>query len=162
VSIHSEIGLVNGCFDLFHRGHARFLWEARKRCGYLVAALNDDESIRQLKGPSRPFDNLHYRMDRVSAYADQVLPFNGDVEALLEKIRPHVVFRGWDQNCADVFDIPVIQLPQWGSISTSQLEAYCERQARQGDPRLDGGRRRAALSRGAGPHPAASSQGKTR
>jgi D-beta-D-heptose 7-phosphate kinase / D-beta-D-heptose 1-phosphate adenosyltransferase len=122
VSIPSvKIGLVNGCFDRFHPGHARFLWEAKKHCTYLIAAVNDDASVRQLKGPSRPFDTLHYRMDRVSAYADQTVPFDGDVAALLALHRPHVVIRGWDQK-VDIPGPDAVVLSRYGEFSTSLLE----------------------------------------
>jgi D-beta-D-heptose 7-phosphate kinase / D-beta-D-heptose 1-phosphate adenosyltransferase len=119
LSENKVVGLVNGCFDLFHPGHARFLWESRKRCDYLIVAVNDDASVRALKGPSRPFDNLHYRMDRVSAYADQVLPFDGDVAALIARTPVHLIIRGWDQRTDDTGRVPYIQLPRHGDISTT-------------------------------------------
>lgn len=116
-----RIGLCNGCWDLFHPGHARFLWEAKQLCTYLVVGVNDDASVRRLKGPSRPFDNLKYRMDRVSAYADQVVPFNGDVTALMESVVPHVVIRGWDQQTKDTDGRQWIVLPRYGDFSTTGI-----------------------------------------
>ncbi len=117
MSTLSKVGLVNGCFDLFHPGHAWFLWVARQRCTYLIAGVNTDESVRQLKGPTRPFDNLKYRMDRVSAYASMTVPFDGDAAALIREFRPDVVIRGWDQ----VAEPGAIALPRYGDLSTTSI-----------------------------------------
>jgi D-beta-D-heptose 7-phosphate kinase / D-beta-D-heptose 1-phosphate adenosyltransferase len=115
------VGLANGVWDLFHPGHARFLWEAKKRCDYLIVAVNDDASVRRLKGPTRPFDNLHYRMDKVTAYADMVLPFDGNMELLLLQVPVHFVIRGWDQRTDDTCRVPYIQLPRFEDVSTTEL-----------------------------------------
>jgi D-beta-D-heptose 7-phosphate kinase/D-beta-D-heptose 1-phosphate adenosyltransferase len=116
-----KVGLVNGCFDLFHDGHRSFLRAARGACDYLIVGVNTDESVRHLKGPSRPFDGLHFRMDRVSAYADQVLPFDGDVALLLRRVPVHLVIRGWDQRVDDTCRVPYIQLPRHVNISTTSI-----------------------------------------
>lgn len=116
----ADIGLVNGVFDLFHAGHRRFLWEAKKRCTYLVVGVNTDESVRQRKGPTRPFDSLKFRMDQVSQYGNQVLPFDGNVQALVDSIRPHVIIRGWDQK-VDAPWIATIVLPRYDDISTTEI-----------------------------------------
>lgn len=118
----AKVGLVNGCFDLYHKGHARFLWEAKKLCEYLVVGVNTDESVRALKGPSRPIYRLNQRMDCVSTYADQVVPFDGNVQALLDSVRPHIVIRGWDQR-VEIPGPDTIILPRYGSDSTTQLES---------------------------------------
>jgi len=123
VSIHSRrIGVACGCFDLFHPGHRRFLYEAHKFCDYLIVAVNDDDSVRKLKGPGRPFDGVHWRMDQVSAWADMTLSFGGDVRELLA-FKPGIVIRGWDQDCFDLYpEVPVaVSLSRYLGISTTQL-----------------------------------------
>lgn len=122
-----RIGLANGVWDLFHAGHKRFLWEARKHCDYLIVAVNDDASVRQLKGPSRPFDSLGYRMDRVSAYADQVVPFDGNMALLLCRTPVHLVIRGWDQRTDDTCRVPYMILPRFGDLSTTGID-YARKQ----------------------------------
>jgi cytidyltransferase-like protein len=125
-----RIGLAGGCFDLFHDGHKRFLWEALKMCDFLIVGVNNDDSVRRLKGPSRPYDGLLYRMDRVCSYAHMTVPFDGDVPALIAAYRPHVLIRGWDQEWFDGYPtVPVaIGLPRFGTISTTGISD--ERQER--------------------------------
>jgi D-beta-D-heptose 7-phosphate kinase / D-beta-D-heptose 1-phosphate adenosyltransferase len=116
-----RIGLANGVWDLFHAGHRRFLWVARKHCDYLIVGVNDDASVRHLKGPSRPFDNLHYRMNNVIAHADMVVPFDGDVPTLIAQLPVHLIIRGWDQRTDDTCRVPYIQLPRFGDFSTTGI-----------------------------------------
>lgn len=116
------VGLANGCFDLFHDGHRDFLLAARRSCTYLIVGVNTDESVRQLKGPSRPFDSLHYRMDKVSQYANLTTPFDGDAQALVRRFKPQILIRGWDQNAWDVTDVGVvIVIAKSKDISTTKL-----------------------------------------
>ena len=118
-----RIGLVNGCWDLFHPGHKQFLWESLKHCDFLIAGVNTDASVRALKGPTRPFDSLGYRMDRTCSYAHMTVPFNGDVPALIAAYRPQLLIRGWDQEWFDGYDlVPVIiGLPRFGDFSTTGI-----------------------------------------
>lgn len=115
-----RVGLANGCFDLFHEGHARFLWEAKKYCDWLIVGVNTDESIRRAKGPSRPYDLLRYRMNEVSRYADLTVSFDGDSRDLIREFQPGIVIRGGDQRF-DVEAPAVVFLPRFGEVSTSML-----------------------------------------
>src|SRR6202167_3242253 len=62
-----RIGFTNGCFDLLHRGHVKLLAEARAACDRLVVGLNDDASVRRLKGDSRPLQDVHSRAEVLAA-----------------------------------------------------------------------------------------------
>jgi bifunctional ADP-heptose synthase (sugar kinase/adenylyltransferase) len=99
-------------------------------CDFLIVGVNNDDSVRRLKGPSRPYDGLLYRMDRVCSYAHMTVPFDGDVPALIAAYRPHVLIRGWDQEWFDGYPtVPVaIGLPRFGTISTTGISD--ERQER--------------------------------
>lgn len=116
--------MVNGCFDLLHSGHVFFLKEARKNCDYLVVAVNTDESIRALKGNSRPIWNLERRIRalQVNPSASAVIPFDGDAVSLIESLRPDVIIRGADQLCEatrlGALYITVARIP---GISTTEL-----------------------------------------
>jgi cytidyltransferase-like protein len=123
VSLSRErVGLANGVFDLFHPGHRNFLWEALKHCDFLIVGVNNDESVRRLKGPERPYDGLLYRMDRVCSFAGLTVPFDGDVPALIAAYRPHVLIRGWDQSLEGYPTVPaVIVLPRFGDTSTTGI-----------------------------------------
>jgi D-beta-D-heptose 7-phosphate kinase/D-beta-D-heptose 1-phosphate adenosyltransferase len=90
---------TNGCFDLLHPGHVRYLAAARGRGDALVVGLNDDASVRRLKGPARPILTLAERAEVLAGLAavDHVIAFAGDTPlALVEAIRPDVLVKGAD------------------------------------------------------------------
>lgn len=94
-----RVVLANGCFDLLHVGHVRYLEEARSRGDVLVVALNTDESVRGLKGPARPLMPLEERAEVVGALrcVDYVLSFaERDMEVTLRALRPDVHAKGSD------------------------------------------------------------------
>ncbi len=94
-----RVVLANGCFDLLHVGHTRYLADARSRGDLLVVALNTDESVRALKGPTRPLMPLAERAEVVGALrcVDYVLSFaERDMEATLRALRPEVHAKGTD------------------------------------------------------------------
>jgi rfaE bifunctional protein nucleotidyltransferase chain/domain len=91
--------LANGCFDLIHVGHIRYLEEAKRQGDILVAALNSDDSVRRLKGPGRPLCPEKERAEVIAALAcvDYVTVFAEDtVEAVLLALRPHIHAKGSD------------------------------------------------------------------
>jgi D-beta-D-heptose 7-phosphate kinase / D-beta-D-heptose 1-phosphate adenosyltransferase len=114
--------MANGVFDLLHEGHVSFLMQARSYCAWLVIAVNDDESVRRLKGPERPIEPLEVRMANVARFADRVLPFDGDVKKLYLRHIPGIILRGWDQKVDDVkfYRSKIIQLPRYGDFSTTK------------------------------------------
>ncbi len=73
-----KLALTNGCFDILHRGHAEYLLAARNLADALVVLLNSDESVRKLKGPSRPVNTEHDRAYLLASleFVDAVLVFN--------------------------------------------------------------------------------------
>jgi rfaE bifunctional protein nucleotidyltransferase chain/domain len=93
------IAFANGCFDLLHVGHTRYLQGASREGDRLVVAINDDESVRRLKGSSRPILPGAVRAELVAAVrgVDYVVLFGEDtVERLLRLIRPDVHCKGTD------------------------------------------------------------------
>ena len=94
-----RIVLANGCFDLLHVGHIRYLRGAKALGGKLVVAINSDQSVRELKGEGRPFMPAAERAEIVAALADvdAVVIFDEpDVRALIGEIRPDVQAKGTD------------------------------------------------------------------
>ena len=94
-----RIVLANGCFDLLHVGHARYLAGARGEGDVLVVAVNSDASMRPLKGAGRPILPEAARAQLVAGFADvtYVTVFDEpDVNALLEALRPDVHAKGTD------------------------------------------------------------------
>jgi D-beta-D-heptose 7-phosphate kinase/D-beta-D-heptose 1-phosphate adenosyltransferase len=90
---------TNGCFDLLHPGHVRYLTQARALGDVLVVALNSDRAVRQLKGPSRPILNEHERAEIMAALSvvDFVTVFD-DVSPLatIVALQPDILVKGGD------------------------------------------------------------------
>ena len=91
--------LANGCFDLLHVGHVRYLRGAKALGGKLVVALNSDSSVQKLKGEGRPFMPAEERAEILAALTDvdAVVVFDEpDVRALIGEIQPEVQAKGPD------------------------------------------------------------------
>jgi D-glycero-beta-D-manno-heptose 1-phosphate adenylyltransferase len=91
--------LANGCFDLLHVGHVRYLRAARSLGDVLLVALNGDASVRRLKGPGRPLMPAAERAELVGALAgvDAVVVFDDDrADRLIARLRPDVHAKGTD------------------------------------------------------------------
>ncbi len=100
-----KIVLANGCFDILHVGHVRYLEGARRLGDALVVAVNSDRSVRSLKGPGRPILNEKERAALVSALrcVDYVVVFDEpDVTRVLDAIRPAIHAKGTDYTEATV------------------------------------------------------------
>ncbi|WP_462173771.1 bifunctional D-glycero-beta-D-manno-heptose-7-phosphate kinase/D-glycero-beta-D-manno-heptose 1-phosphate adenylyltransferase HldE [Pseudoalteromonas xiamenensis] len=117
-----KIVFTNGCFDILHAGHVRYLAQAKARGDRLVVGLNNDESIKRLKGSDRPINPLNERAMVLSALAsvDWVIPF-GSVEendtpaALIEKVNPHVLVKGGDYTVEQIAGADFV-LSQGGEV----------------------------------------------
>jgi D-beta-D-heptose 7-phosphate kinase/D-beta-D-heptose 1-phosphate adenosyltransferase len=100
-----QIGFTNGCFDIFHRGHVKLLTQARAACDRLVVGLNDDASVRRLKGEGRPLQDVHARAEVLAALeaVDLVVAFADDTPLkLIERVRPQVLIKGSDYRREEV------------------------------------------------------------
>ncbi len=94
-----QVVLTNGCFDLLHVGHVRYLRAARDLGDCLVVGVNDDESVRRLKGPSRPIVPAVERAEVLAALSavDFVVLFPEDTaEELVRRLQPDVYVKGSD------------------------------------------------------------------
>ncbi len=100
-----RIVFTNGCFDILHGGHVMYLDEA-KQCGdFLVLGLNDDESVRRLKGEKRPIVPFAERAMVLAGLrsVDVVVGFSEDTPyALIKAIAPHVLVKGGDYQVSDI------------------------------------------------------------
>ena len=100
-----RITLANGCFDLLHVGHVRYLQAAKNLGGKLVVAINSDESVRALKGEGRPLMPASERAEIIAALADvdAVVIFpEPDVRALVHEIQPEIHAKGTDYTAETV------------------------------------------------------------
>ncbi len=106
-----SITLANGCFDLLHVGHVRYLRAAKQLGGRLVVAINSDESVRALKGNDRPLMPAKERAEILAALTDVdavVIFSEPDVRALIREIRPDVHAKGTDYSAETVPERDVV------------------------------------------------------
>lgn len=94
-----SIVMTNGCFDILHAGHVSYLQQAKKLGDHLIVAVNDDNSVKNLKGPGRPLNPLVHRMTVLAGLrsVDWVIPFSEETpEALVKQISPDFLVKGGD------------------------------------------------------------------
>ena len=107
-----SIAFANGCFDLLHVGHVRYLAAAAQQADELIVAINDDESVRRLKGSGRPILPAADRAELLAAlrFVDYVVIFpEPTVGPLLEAIRPDVHCKGTDYTLDSVPEREVVR-----------------------------------------------------
>ncbi len=95
----SRLVLTNGCFDLVHIGHIRYLTRASRLGDLLLVAINSDDSVRRLKGSGRPIVPLSERMEIISALemVDLVTPFSElTCSRIISEVRPDIYVKGGD------------------------------------------------------------------
>ncbi len=100
-----KIVFTNGCFDLLHVGHVRYLRQAKRLGDILVVGLNSDASVRRLKGPSRPITHEKDRAEVLGALGsvDYLVLFSEDTpEQLIHAVRPDFLVKGGDWKKEDI------------------------------------------------------------
>lgn len=100
-----RIVLANGCFDLLHVGHIRYLGAARRQGDVLFVGINSDAAVRRLKGHGRPLMPAGERAELLGALrdVDHVVVFDDDTaDRLVTSLRPHVHAKGTDYSAASV------------------------------------------------------------
>ncbi len=127
-----KVVFTNGCFDIMHVGHTRYLKYARARGDMLVVALNTDESVRRLKGPTRPLLRLDERLRIMAAFwmVDYVTYFDEpDPWQIINTLKPNVLVKGGDYKIDEIIgrDVvwaeggEVIAAPHFEGASTSEI-----------------------------------------
>ena len=102
---------TNGCFDILHVGHVRYLEKAKELGDVLIIALNSDDSVRRLKGPNRPINNQNDRIEVLSAlsFVDYIVLFDETSPAdLLAFIKPDIHVKGADYSMETLPELKVI------------------------------------------------------
>jgi D-beta-D-heptose 7-phosphate kinase/D-beta-D-heptose 1-phosphate adenosyltransferase len=100
-----RVVMTNGCFDILHAGHIAYLEEAKTLGDRLIVAINNDDSVRRLKGEGRPINSLEDRLAVLSGLAsvNWVIPFDEDTpEDLICEIMPDVLVKGGDYRPEDI------------------------------------------------------------
>ncbi|MGA1342187.1 MAG: D-glycero-beta-D-manno-heptose 1-phosphate adenylyltransferase [Hyphomonas sp.] len=107
-----SIGFTNGVFDILHPGHIRLLEEARSQCDRLIVGLNSDASVRRLKGPERPVNDVSARSQVLCGLAavDGVVVFEEDTPLnLITALRPDVLVKGGDYSRATIIGADFVE-----------------------------------------------------
>ena len=107
----AKITLANGCFDVLHVGHVRYLHAAKELGGKLIVAVNSDDSVRALKGDGRPHMPENERAEILAALADVdavVIFSEPDVRALIREIHPNIQAKGTDYTAESVPERDVV------------------------------------------------------
>lgn len=115
-----KIVFTNGCFDVLHFGHVHYLLQAKELGDVLVVGLNSDDSVRRLKGPTRPVNGEKERAFVLAALAcvDYVVVFDEDTpKELIETVRPDVLVKGGDYTLDNIVGADFVM--QNGGIVTT-------------------------------------------
>jgi len=108
----AKLILANGCFDLIHAGHVRYLIGAKSLGGILLVAINSDEQVRKLKGNSRPLISQNERAEIVAAFrcVDAVTVFDEPtVEEIIRLVRPDFHAKGTDYTTETVPEREIVR-----------------------------------------------------
>ncbi len=122
-----KIVFTNGCFDLLHVGHIRYLAQAKKLGDFLIIGLNSDSSVKELKGEDRPINSFEDRATLLSAIesVDLVIMFEEQTpENLIKDIVPDILVKGGDYNIEDIVGYQTV-IQNGGQVKTlSFYEGY--------------------------------------
>ena len=102
---NKKIVFTNGCFDILHVGHVRYLSKAKKLGNILIVGLNSDKSVKKLKGDNRPINIFEDRATLLASlrFVDLVIIFEEKTpENLIKKIKPDILVKGGDYNIEDI------------------------------------------------------------
>lgn len=118
-----KIVFTNGCFDILHAGHVDYLKKSKELGDLLVVGVNTDESIKKLKGPERPINELKHRLQILEALEciDYIIPFSENTPLeLIQTLSPQVLVKGADYREEDIVGGKSVQ-SKGGEIKTIEL-----------------------------------------
>lgn len=118
-----NVVFTNGCFDILHLGHVDYLEKSRNLGDKLIVAINDDESVRRLKGENRPINDLFFRSRVLAAldFVDAVIPFKEDTPLeVIRQLLPDILVKGSDYERSNIIGADVVE-QNGGSVRTIDL-----------------------------------------
>lgn len=122
-----RIVFTNGCFDILHLGHIDYLSKARSTGDVLIIGLNTDDSVRRLKGSSRPINDENARARILASFnfVDAVVLFNEDTPYdLIKAIQPDILVKGSDYKPEDIVGYDILKAKDGEVITIDFLEGY--------------------------------------
>ena len=126
-SRNEKIVMSNGCFDVIHAGHVDYLQQAKKLGDRLLIAVNDDDSVKKLKGENRPANNVENRMSVLAGLAstDWICQFSEDTpERLIRNVKPNVLVKGADYSKDEIAGADFV-LGYGGEVVTIAFQKQC-------------------------------------
>jgi D-beta-D-heptose 7-phosphate kinase/D-beta-D-heptose 1-phosphate adenosyltransferase len=105
LNLNKKIVFTNGCFDIIHSAHIKNLLFSKKQGDILVVGINSDESIKRLKGPERPINNIEERTNILSLFdfIDYIIIFNDDTPYnIIELLNPNILVKGSEYKKEDI------------------------------------------------------------
>ena len=117
------IVFTNGCFDLLHYGHVKYLQEAKRKGDILIVAINSDASVRKIKGNKRPITHEKDRLSLIAALesVDYVFLFNEETPLrVIKELKPDILVKGADWKKPDIVGCDFV-LSYGGKVSTLEL-----------------------------------------
>ena len=141
-----KIVFTNGCFDIIHKGHITLLNKAREAGDVLIVGVNNDNSIRKLKGPERPINNLEDRLTVLAGLqsVDYLIAFEEESPVqLIKQVHPHVFVKGGNYTETSIPEAPLLKklgcvvkiVPYLEEHSTTQIINKIQAPARKGEER---------------------------
>ncbi len=122
-----SIAFTNGCFDIFHAGHADYLARAADLATVLIVGLNTDKSVQRLKGSERPVHNQHGRGIVLASlsFVDAVVLFDEDTpEQIIKLIQPDVLVKGSDYKPEEIAGADIVKKNDGKVYTLPLLEGY--------------------------------------
>lgn len=122
-----KIVFTNGCFDLLHMGHVDYLAKAASLGDILILGLNTDDSVRRIKGDSRPIQDEESRAQILAAmqFIDAIVMFDEDTPYdLIKTIQPDFLVKGSDYNAKDIVGYDVLMNKGGQVVTIDFLEGY--------------------------------------
>lgn len=122
-----KIAFTNGCFDILHYGHIKYLEKARRLADILIVAVNSDSSVKKIKGNGRPVNNQFARVGVLSALSliDYLVIFNEDTPLkLIKLIRPDVLIKGGDWKIKTIVGADIVKSYGGKVVTIPYLKEY--------------------------------------
>jgi D-glycero-beta-D-manno-heptose 1-phosphate adenylyltransferase len=122
-----KLVFTNGCFDVLHRGHIEYLAQAADLGNALVVGLNTDESVKKLKGPSRPYldENTRALILASLSFVSAVVLFNEDTPyELIKKVQPDILVKGGDYKIEDIVGYDLVKAKGGVIMTINLVEGY--------------------------------------
>ncbi len=125
--LEQKIVFTNGCFDILHRGHIEYLSKAAGYGDVLIIGLNTDNSVRRLKGPSRPVQDENARAMILASlnFVHAVTLFDEDTPyKLIEKVQPDVLVKGGDYKIEDIVGYDLVKAKGGQVVTLEFIKGY--------------------------------------